>query len=179
MLLCREQRNIFHSSYFAFLHFGTMRHVWFINTVVCKDQADDVLQVFSVVRPQVAQKLHIQRCFKCGECQCLGVSAVCTSPDSASLWWEYVCWSQMGLSALIPVGMWRTNNTVKNLSGKICWVFLSFSLCPNSSVLRHKELSHPPHHQRAGCREIAKHRFNFRIGITPTDFWGNWSLKNK
>lgn len=107
---------------------------WFINTVVCKDEADNLLQVFNVIRPQVAQKLHIQRWFQCGECQCLGVSALCTSPDSASLWWEYLCWAQMGLMALSSVGMWRTNNTAKNLSGKIHWVFLSFSLFPHSSV---------------------------------------------
>lgn len=175
MLLHREQRNIFHTSYFAFLHFGTVLHFWFINTVVCKDEADNLLQVFNVVRPRVAQKLHIQRWFQCGDCHCLGVSALCTSPDSASLWWEYLCWAQMGLMALGSVGMWRTNNTVKNFSGKICWVFLM----PQQFCAKHKELSHPPDQQRAGCREIAKHRFKFRIGITPIDFWGNCFLKEK
>lgn len=134
MLLRREQRNIFHSSYFAFLHFGRVLHVWFINTAVCKDQADNLLQVLSVIRPQVAQKLCTQRWFQRGECQCSGVSALCTFPDSASLWWEFLCWAQMGLMALSSVGMWRTNNTVKNLSGKILCGFLSFFLCPNNSV---------------------------------------------
>lgn len=66
MLLRREQRNIFHSSYFAFLHFGRVLHVWFINTAVCKDQADNLLQVLSVIRPQVAQKLCTQRWFQRG-----------------------------------------------------------------------------------------------------------------
>lgn len=134
MLLHREQRNIFHSSYFAFLHFGTVLHVWFINTVVCKDQADNLLQVFTVVRPQVAQKLRIQRWFQCGVSA--WVFLPCAHPQilQVSDGSEYLCWAQMGLMALSSVGMGRTNNTMKNLSDKIHWIFLSFSLFSNNSV---------------------------------------------
>lgn len=68
MLLCMEQRNIFHSSYFAFLQFRPVLHVLFIKIVVCKDQADNLLQVVNIVRLRVAQKLRIQRRLKWGVC---------------------------------------------------------------------------------------------------------------
>lgn len=40
-----------------------------------------------------------------------------------------------------------------------------------------EEPSHPSHQQTADFREVVKHRFNFGIRITPTDFWDN--LTNK
>lgn len=155
MLLRREQRNIFHSSYFAFLHFGTVLHVWFINTVVCKNQADNLLQVFNIVRPQVAQKVCIQRWFQCHECQYLGVSALCTSPDSTSLWWEYLCWAQMRRMALSSVGMWRTTKHYQKSQWQSTLGFPFLFLMPQQFCAERKELSHPSHQPRAGSREIA------------------------
>lgn len=66
MLLCREQREIF--SIVLTLPFCSfiVLHVLFINIVVCKNQIDNLLQVFSIVRVQLARKLHIQKRFKRG-----------------------------------------------------------------------------------------------------------------
>jgi len=73
-------------------------------------------------------------------CPCLGGSATCTSPDSASLRWEYLYWALKGPAALC----WAAEGGVKgkderhwvrNLRGKICWFLLCFSSCPSNSYV--------------------------------------------
>lgn len=154
-----------------------MLHVLFINIVVCKDQTDNLLQVFNIVRLQVAQKLCIQRRFKRGVCV------------SVFRWFCRVqvprfCKSVVGVSVLGTEGaggsVLGTGGGVNGKDERHCqksqWQTtlvppLIFIFVPQQFFhVESKEPSRPPHRQRADFREVVKHRLNFRIRITPTDF---------
>lgn len=170
VLVYRTKRNIFHSSFFALLQFGTMLCGLFINTVICiirawcKDQADNLLQVFNIVRLSVAQKLRLQKWFKFGVflCQGLGDSAVCMSPDSASLLWEHLCLgtegagcSVLGCGGRYECEGWAT--LCKRSSWQNMFIPPFIFLVAQLSVQAVKN-PHSTHRRRADFREVVNTR---------------------
>lgn len=188
MLLCREQREIF----------SIVLTLPFCSSVRCCVFCS-LIQWYVRIRLTIYYRYLILLDFRlhrsCVSKGGLNVGAVCVL---VFRWFCHVhvpmfCKSVMGVSVLgaegaggsvLGWGGWCECKGRETRCQKSWWQNtlippLLFLVPQQFSCVECKEPSHPPHWQRADFGEVVKHRFNFRIRITPTDFRGNSSLKNK